>query len=94
VDNTAPAAEIIYPANGQTIRLADTPVLLIRLEAADAIALAKVQILLDGKLLTDLDAPPYAYAWEAKSGSHTLQAIAIDGVGNTYTGQTINITVK
>jgi hypothetical protein len=94
VDNTPPVVDFAYPATDQTILLAETPILLIRVNASDTISLEKVQIFLDGILLVELDEPPYAYAWKASGGTHTLEVKGFDSVGNLATGQPITLIVE
>jgi len=94
VDNTLPSVEFAYPVTGQIISLDETPILFIRVNATDAISLEKVQVFLDGSLLVEMDEPPYAYAWKASSGTHTLEVNGLDSVGNLATGQSITLTVE
>lgn len=93
-DTTPPTASIVSPAAGQTVSGTTSVVA----TASDNVAVASVQLLLDGQALgAPVVAAPYAVQWDttkASSGSHTLSARALDTAGNTGTSSPITVTVQ
>jgi hypothetical protein len=81
------------PTNGQTVS-GTTPV---TATATDNVAVASVQLLLDGQALgAPVTSPPYTVQWDttkATPGLHTLGARATDTSGNTATATTVTVTV-
>jgi len=66
--------------------------------AADNVAVAGVQFLLDGAALgAEQTTGPYAYAWNTSgtsNGGHTLSARARDAAGNSTTATNVPVTVS
>jgi hypothetical protein len=94
-DTTAPTVSLSAPASGATVSGATTAV---SANAADNIAVAGVQFLLDGANLGAEDtAAPYTVNWNtttATNGAHTLTARARDAAGNTTTSAVVSVTVS
>jgi len=93
-DATPPTVAITNPTNGQTVS-GTTP---LAANAADNVAVASVQFVLDGHNLgSPVTTAPYALNWDTTTvsgGSHTLSAIATDTSGNTGTATTVTVTVQ
>lgn len=92
-DTQAPVAQITSPAAGATVSGTAS----VAVSASDDIAVARVEMLLDGQLVaTDLVAP-YQFAWDtttATNGLHTLQARAVDTSNNEGLSPPIQVTVN
>ncbi len=92
-DTVPPVVSIANPANGQTVS-GTTPV---TASATDDVAVASVQLLLDGKPLGQLlTAAPYSLAWDTTkvaNGAHQLGATATDTSGLVGTAAAITVTV-
>jgi hypothetical protein len=88
-----PVVSIANPADGQTVS-GTTPV---TASATDDVAVASVQLLLDGKPLgAPLTAAPYSLAWDTTkvaNGAHQLGATATDTSGNVGTAPVITVAV-
>jgi len=94
VDNDSPEVEISYPISGQVFDDPSLRTLTFQAQAADAIALERVEWLVDGKLVTTQVQAPFSYPWQAVKGKHTLQVRAYDKAGNlTETGE-IDFEIK
>lgn len=92
-DTQPPVVSIANPTNGQSVS-GTTPV---AANATDNVAVASVQLLLDGKPLgPPLTAAPYRLAWDTTkvaNGTHQLGATATDPAGNVGTAAAITVTV-
>jgi hypothetical protein len=92
-DTTAPTVAVTAPAAGSTVSGTVT----VSATASDNVAVAGVQLLLDGALLGAEDTTsPYSVAWNtttATAGSHTLTARARDAAGNQTTSAAVSVTV-
>jgi hypothetical protein len=65
--------------------------------ASDNVAVARVEMLLDGALVATDTAAPYQFAWDttgSSNGSHSLQARAVDTSNNTGLSPAIQVTVS
>jgi hypothetical protein len=80
IDNQAPEATILYPANGQ--ELADRQITF-QANATDNLNLKDVSLFVDNRLISSLTQAPYAAVWQATAGQHTLRLEATDLAGNT-----------
>jgi len=93
-DTTPPSVSITSPTAGATLSGAVS----LTASATDDVAVASVQFQLDGANLGTLDvAAPYAFSWDttkSSNGTHTLKAIAKDGVGNTGTSAAVTVSVN
>ncbi len=84
--------EMAEPKNGQIV---GGDIKLVPQVIAPA-ALAKVEYILDGKVLATAVDKPFSYVWDStavKEGVHTLSATATDSAGNTGTVE-LNLTVR
>jgi len=94
VDISAPVVSLTAPAAGATASGTTN----VTASAADNVAVAKVQLKLDGvDLGPALTAAPYSYAWNttaATNGSHSLTAVATDAAGNSATSAPRSVTVS
>src|SRR5215472_3133810 len=92
-DTQPPLVSIAKPADGQAVA-GTTPVVA---SATDNVAVASVQLLLDGRPLgPPLSAAPYSLAWDTTkvtSGYHRLWATATDRTGNVGTAAVITVIV-
>lgn len=82
VDTQAPMVNLTNPANGS---LVSGPIT-ITATATDAAGISKVQLFLDGQLVTTKTTSPYTYSWNTNNstdGSHVIKAIATDKAGRT-----------
>jgi hypothetical protein len=64
--------------------------------AFDDRSVSRVDLYVDGALLSSDAATPFSFAWDtsrAASGSHVLQAKAFDAAGNVGTSATVQVTV-
>ncbi|HVN55564.1 MAG TPA: transglycosylase domain-containing protein [Anaerolineaceae bacterium] len=96
VDNQAPEVRITYPTSGDHFSTNQRQITF-QARASDAIALARVDWFLDGRLLASQAEEPFTYPWRASpssSGRHTLQAKAIDRAGNATTSALIEFTLN
>ena len=100
-DTTKPTITLTSPLNGAN----HSGTITITASAADAVisgqigsGLAGVQFRLDGVNLGSEDTiSPYSINWDtsgSSNGSHSLDAIARDGAGNTQVSQTVTITIS
>jgi hypothetical protein len=93
-DTTPPTVNLTNPTAGQTVSGTAS----VAANAADNVAVAKVQFLLDGNPLgAPVTSSPYAISWDTTSvsnGTHTLSAVATDTSGNTATAANVPVTVS
>ena len=88
-DALAPSVSITSPSNGATVPSSFT----VALDATDNIAVAKVDLYVDGNLVESATAAPYSFDVSGlNNGAHTLQAKATDGRNEATT--MINVTVQ
>ncbi|WKJ89431.1 S8 family serine peptidase [Methylomonas montana] len=81
-DLTPPAVTISNPVNGAKVK----GVVGVSVAANDDVAIAKVQLSIDGKLMAVTTNKTLSYNWNTKKaavGNHTIQAVAIDTANNT-----------
>jgi Big-like domain-containing protein len=94
-DVTPPTISITAPAGGATV---SGSAVAVSMTAADDVAMAGVQLQLDGANVGAEDtATPYTTSWNstsASNGSHTLTAIARDAAGNRTTSASRTVTVS
>lgn len=92
VDTAAPTVAITYPANGSTIKAAQTT---ITASATDDGSGAKaVDFYADGKRIGTDGTAPFSWGWKATKGAHKLTATVTDVAGNTGTSAPVTITAK
>jgi hypothetical protein len=92
-DGTPPTVSFATPISGTSL----TGTVTVSANAADNVAVASVQFMLDGANFgSAVTTPPYQTSWDTTAttnGSHTLTAIALDTSGNTASS-TIIVTVE
>lgn len=91
VDTTAPVVSITAPVNNSLVSGTVT----IAVNASDDVAVASVQLYIDGKLYGTDTSAPFSFSWNTKrvtAGTHQLQAKAVDAKGNV--GVSTVVTVK
>jgi hypothetical protein len=90
-DTTAPVVAFTSPAAGATV----SGSVAIGATATDNVAVAKLELLVDGVLSSTDTTSPYAFVWNstgATAGAHTLALVATDSSGNVATAsRTVNI---
>ncbi|MGB4833571.1 MAG: Ig-like domain-containing protein [Candidatus Moraniibacteriota bacterium] len=94
-DTTAPTGvAVTVPSNGATVSGNQTVTAI----CSDNVAVANVQMLLDGSNLGAADtSSPYSITWNTtgtSNGSHTLSARCTDTSSNQTTSSTISVTVS
>jgi hypothetical protein len=92
-DTTAPTASITSPTNGSTV----TGNVQITATASDNVAVARVELYVDGVLFATDTSAPYNFNWNTKKVSrttHTLQVRAYDAAGNVGSSATVTVTVQ
>ncbi len=90
IDNQAPEVAILYPQAGQVI---DLSTITIQTELEDDLRLAFVRILVDDRLIAQLDQSPFTAIWQTQTGDHLLTVEATDQAGNLSTAS-IPFTVR
>jgi Big-like domain-containing protein/gametolysin peptidase M11 len=89
-DTTPPVVTITSPLNGATVLNKMT----ISAKATDNIAVASITLYVDGAVVATTNTSSLSYSWnsrKAKSGAHTISAVAKDSAGNQSTA-TIQVT--
>jgi len=81
---------ILYPQAGQVI---DLSTITIQTELEDDLRLAFVRILVDDRLIAQLDQPPFTAIWQTQTGDHLLTVEARDQAGNLSTAS-LRFTVR
>lgn len=94
VDNTPPLARVLYPLPEQAFAGVVDRQITFQAEALDAVGVAKVEWLLDGKLVGQNLAAPYGLGWQAKTGEHTLVVRATDLAGNVSDSAPVKFNVS
>jgi hypothetical protein len=92
-DSTAPTAAITAPTAGTTIVGTTT----LTADAADNVAVTRVDFVVDGALAGSDNSAPYSLSWDSTTvgnGSHTILARAFDSSGNLGTSSTVSFTVN
>jgi thermitase len=92
-DTTPPSASISSPANGDVV----TGTITVTVSASDDVAVVNVQLYLDGQLFANDTTGPFSFAWDttqSTNGSHTLQAKAYDGAGNSSLSSPVYVTAE
>ena len=72
----------LKPADGSKV----TGTVAVGVTAQDDVSVAKLQLYIDGKLVSSTSGSALSYSWntrKAASGAHTVEAVATDGTGKT-----------
>jgi membrane peptidoglycan carboxypeptidase len=94
IDNRPPDVQIVSPYAGQAFSRTGGGEVSFQIEASDDLALARLDFFIDGRLVTTLDAPPYAIRWEPTTlGEHSLFVRAHDAADNWSESQHVTIDV-
>jgi hypothetical protein len=97
VDTTAPTVSLTAPTSGQTVSGSTVSLAATAADEAGGSGLSKVDFKIDGAIVNTDTTSPYQYSWNSGTvadGSHTVQAVATDGAGNTTSTTTITVTVS
>jgi hypothetical protein len=92
IDTAAPTVAITAPANGATIKAAQTTVTTSVGDVGSGVK--SVDLYADGKRVGTDTSAPFSFGWKPSKGAHKLSAIATDVAGNTATSATVSITAK
>jgi len=90
-DGQAPTAAIAAPTGGKVSGTVPVDV-----SASDNIAVARVDLLVDGKVVMTDSTAPYAFSWATtglSDGAKQLQAKSYDAAGNVGTSSSVSVTV-
>ncbi len=93
IDNESPSVIFRFPKQGQIIDSQGNDTVSILVEASDNLELDRVELFINGELVTSISAPPYVYPWELSTGQHVIRAVAYDQAGNKQI-ERIRIIVK
>jgi hypothetical protein len=92
-DTTPPTVSLTSPAAGATLSGSVT----ISASASDNVGVSRVELLVDGVLLSSDTTSPYSASWDtttATNGAHVLAARAFDAANNQATSTAVNVTVN
>ena len=92
-DTTAPTTSITSPAGGATVSGTVT----VSANASDNVGVSRVELYVDGSLLSTDTSSPYAFSWNtatAANGGHSLQTRAYDAAGNAGSSGVVSVTVS
>jgi len=91
-DKTAPTAAISSPSGGTV-----SGVVAVSVAASDNVAVARVDLLVNGQVVLSDTAAPYAFSWSTAAltdGAKQLQARAYDAAGNVGSSAVVIVTVS
>jgi hypothetical protein len=88
-DTTPPTVSVTSPANSATV----SGVVAVSVAASDNVTVRQASLYVDGAIVATWSTPPYTYSWSSVPGSHTLQARAADGCGNTAASSVVRVNV-
>ena len=92
-DLTPPAVAITSPADGSTV----SGLVTVAIDAADEVAVSKVEVLVDGSVIAADSAIPYTFLWDTTGlppAIYRLEARATDSAGNHAVSQSVNVSVS
>lgn len=90
-DTVAPVAAVTSPTNGSTVNATSQT---IRFSATDNVAVTKLALYIDGKMVISLNASSASYTWKTSKvtkGSHSIQAYGYDAAGNIGTSAIVTV---
>ena len=91
-DTTPPTVSVSSPADGATVSGTVT----VSATASDDVAVASVEVRVDGVTVTTDTSAPYTASWtttDSVDGPHTITAVAVDTSGNNATSAEVDVTV-
>jgi len=91
LDKTAPVASIASPLGGSVSGVATVVV-----NASDNVGVTRVDLMVNGTLLTSKTTGPWTFAWDTTTRANatvSLTAIAYDAAGNSATSSPVAVTV-
>lgn len=91
-DLTAPVASVLSPTEGSVVRL---PSQRIDVKGTDNVAVTRLEVYVDGKLLGSSTAATASFTWNTRkiaSGLHQIQAYAYDAAGNVGASAVTTVT--
>lgn len=91
-DTEPPSVSISAPAEGSSV----SGWVAVDAQASDNMGLARVDLLVDGRLLASDASAPYGFSWNSAllgNGMHSLQLKAVDGAGNTASSLALSVQV-
>jgi hypothetical protein len=92
-DTTPPTVGITSPTHGAPV----SGSVGITVSASDNVAVTRVELWVDGALVSTDPSSPWSFAWDSSSkpdGTHSLQARAYDAAGNVGTSTSISVSVS
>jgi hypothetical protein len=84
-DTTAPRATITRAATSG-------PKLTVSVSATDDVMVTRLDLLVDGKPVRTASTAPYTFTVKVRAGTHTVQAVAYDGAGNSGVSSPVVLT--
>jgi hypothetical protein len=93
IDGTSPTASISSPADGAVLSGHAN----VTVDAADDVAVTKVDFLVDGALKATQTLAPYTFGLDTtvlSNAPHTLSARAYDAAGNSTLSNSVNVTIN
>lgn len=91
-DTSPPTVSLTSPTPGQVIK----GTVSVQVAATDDVGVTMVRVTLNGQLLAEFNAPPYEVRWDSTTvanGDYTLEAEAVDAVGNIGHAAPVTVTV-
>lgn len=92
-DTQPPVVNLTAPVDGAML----SGVVSVQVSATDDVGVTRVEVYVDGGLLTTLSSAPYSYSWDTgaeANGSHQLRAVAFDAAGNSATDDDTTVTIQ
>ncbi|MDX9864184.1 MAG: Ig-like domain-containing protein, partial [Anaerolineaceae bacterium] len=94
VDNTPPRLSVPYPTAGQEFSFSQNDEITLQAKAEDAVGIARVEWIINDRLIGETTQMPYSYPWAALPGEYTLVVKAEDLAGNTTESTPITFRVN
>jgi Bacterial Ig domain len=91
-DTTPPVVSLCSPVESETV----SGTVLVSASATDDVAVARVDVYVDGELQSSDDGFPYEWNWDTTltwDGPHTLQVVAYDTAGNIGVSSAVTVFV-
>jgi thermitase len=91
-DTIAPSVAIVSPAASSSV----SGLVPISVNAMDNVAVTRVELKVDGKVIASDSSGPYGFSWNSAgvaNGIHNLVAVAFDAAGNSATSSTVPVNV-